>query len=191
MKAIREKSNNEIVYVGDDLVLDSAIGLYGDGFKANNINIAEYELIEVDNVPVDYIGRHYIYTDGTWTKTQTKIDYDAEKLNEKKQTKLSQVQLKKNEMRDAGFLVNDIKFDSDIAARLAYTELGLQLQSSPEFVTMWKASNGICVTMNAALYQQVIAAGKTHIESCFAWQAAKEIEINNADNIEILESIEI
>lgn len=118
-------------------------------------------------------------------------EWETNYLNNIKSEKLKLIQTKKNEMRDAGFIVDDIKFDSDIAARLAYTELGLQLQANPEFTTMWKASDGVWVTMNYALYQQVITAGKAHIESCFAWQAAKEQEIDAATTIEELDAVEI
>ena len=80
MKIIREKSTNEIIYKGDDLVLDEAIGLYGNDFRANNITVAEYELLDVDiaSIPADYMGRHYTYNDGVWTATETKARYDYE-----------------------------------------------------------------------------------------------------------------
>lgn len=195
MKAIREKSNNEIVYIGDDLVLDSEVGLYGNGFVANNITIAEYEFIEVDNVPVDYMGRHYTYTDGVWTATQAKIDCDTEKLVEIKTQKFSQLQIKKHTLRDAGFRVdvngNSILFNSDINARVAYNELALQFQYNPAFTTFWKASDEAWLEMNLELYQTVIAAGKTHIENCFSWQAQKEQEINAATTVDEVNNIEI
>ena len=192
MKIIREKQTNEILYCGNDLVLNSD-GLKTASIKASNIKPDNYEMLDVDeaDIPSDFIGRSYTFIDGLWTRTALGVQRQQEQFQQLKTNKLSQVQLKKNEMIDAGFLVNDIKFDSDIAARLAYAELGLQLQSNPEFTTMWKASDGVWVTMNSTLYQQVIAAGKTHIESCFAWQAAKEIEINTSSTIEELESIEI
>ena len=97
-------------------------------------------------------------------------------------------------------------FDSDIAARTAYSELGLQfinglnmfqmvtdqpITINTEFATSWKASNGVWVTMDYELYQTVMIAGKTHIESCFMWQANKEIEINATTTVDDVNAIEI
>jgi hypothetical protein len=78
MKIVREKSTNEVVYKGDDLVLDNIMGLYGKNFRANNITNKDYELLDVDNIPNDFIGRHYIYADNIWVETETKIQYDIE-----------------------------------------------------------------------------------------------------------------
>lgn len=118
-------------------------------------------------------------------------EFETNYINNLKSQKLAQVQTKKNELRDAGFLVDGVLFDSDIAARVAYSELGMQFMNNTEFSTSWKASNGVWVTMDYELYQKVMIAGKTHIESCFMWQANKEIEINAATTIDDVNAIEI
>ena len=197
MKIIIEKANNEVVYCKPILELTEN-GLIGENFTASNITSDYYELIDnVDNVPDDYMGRHYTYNKNTgeWAITQTGLNYRAEKLQEAKQAKLQQVQDKRKIIQDEGFLVNvngnDILFDSDLSARVAYSELGMQFMTNPEFATSWKASNGVWVTMDYELYQNVMIAGKTHIESCFMWQANKEIEINAATTIDDVNAIEI
>jgi len=119
--------------------------------------------------------------------------FETNYINNLKSQKLKQIQERKNVMRDAGFYVKvddvDTLFDSDTSARIAYTEIAMQLQNNPEFTTMWKASSGVCVTMNATLFQSVMIAGKTHIESCFAWQANKEIEVHTANTVDEVNNI--
>lgn len=107
----------------------------------------------------------------------------------KKLEKLADVQAEKVRARDAGFFVADTLFDSDISARTSYTELGLRLSQNPSFTTQWKASAGQWVTMDAALYAQVMTAGEAHITAVFAWQAAKEVEIGGCQTVEELEAV--
>lgn len=102
---------------------------------------------------------------------------NAPTLEQVKTAKLDAIQAEKNRARDGGFPVGGVLFDSDAGARLAYLELENKLSSDPTFTTSWKASDGVWVTMDAALYSQVKAAGTAHIAACFAWQAAKEAEV--------------
>ena len=104
---------------------------------------------------------------------------------------LEKVQAEKVKARDAGFMVADTLFDSDISARTSYTELGLLLSQNPSFTTQWKASAGQWVVMDAALYSQVVIAGEAHITAVFAWQAAKEMEIADCETVEELEAVVI
>lgn len=90
---------------------------------------------------------------------------------------LASIQAEKCRARDGGFVVDGLWFDSDLAARTAYAELAIAMQQDPTFSVSWRASQGQWVTMDAALFQQVYAAGRAHIESCFAWQQAREQEI--------------
>lgn len=94
--------------------------------------------------------------------------------------KLAEIQAAKCRARDGGFVVDGVRFDSDLAARTAYAELAIAMQQDPAFSTRWRASEGQWVTMDAALFQQVYAAGRAHIESCFAWQEVREQEIEAA-----------
>lgn len=87
------------------------------------------------------------------------------------------IQAEKCRVRDAGFLVGGIRFDSDQAARTSYLELADMLAADASYVTPWKASPGAWVDMNAALYAKVKAAGAAHISSCFAWQGARDAEL--------------
>jgi len=123
--------------------------------------------------------------------TEAYQEFETNYINNLKSQKLTQVQEKKNQMRDAGFFVNEILFDSDMAARTAYLELAMQIQMNPAFTIKWKASNGVWVDMNASLFQSVMTAGKAHIEYCFAWQEAKEIEIKAATTADEVNMIDI
>lgn len=97
----------------------------------------------------------------------------------------------KNRVRDGGFYVNGVLFDSDMAARIAYTELAIHLQVDPTFTTVWKASAGNWVTMTAVLLSQVYAVGQQHIQDCFTWFALKEAAIQAATSAEELANISL
>lgn len=103
--------------------------------------------------------------------------------------KLAAIQAGKVAARDRGVEVNGVLFDSDLAARMAYNELAVRFQQNPGFSTDWKASAGQWVTMDAALFTQVMAAGEAHIQACFAWQAAREQEVAAAVAAADLEAI--
>lgn len=85
---------------------------------------------------------------------------------EQKQFALNQ---EKKSRLNAGFDLDDVHYDYDINARIAYRELADELREDPSYITPWKASEGIWVTMDATLYSQVKQAGKAHIASVFAW----------------------
>jgi FMN phosphatase YigB (HAD superfamily) len=110
-------------------------------------------------------------------------------LEQAKADKLAAIQTEKSRARDAGFFVDGVLFDSDSAARVAYLELAMRLQAEPTFSTAWKASDGVWVTMDATLYAQVKAAGTAHISACFAWQAAREVEVAAAQTVAEVQAV--
>lgn len=110
-------------------------------------------------------------------------------MDEARAAKLAAIQAEKNRVRDGGFPVGGVLFDSDAGARLAYLELENKLAVDQAFTTSWKASDGVWVTMDAMLYAQVKAAGTAHISACFAWQAAREAEVAAAQTIAEVEAV--
>lgn len=94
---------------------------------------------------------------------------------------LARIGQRKNQMRDGGFVVSvggeDVRWDSDTSARLAYAELAQRLTADPTFTTRWKASEGQWVDMTASLFQEVYAAGAAHIAAAFAWQEGEEARL--------------
>ena len=110
-------------------------------------------------------------------------------LEQAKAEKHTAVQAEKSRAAYAGFLVDEVLFDSDLAAQVAYNNLSLRLASDPTHSTDWKASDGVWVTMDAALFAQVFTAGEAHISACFAWQAAKDVEIEAAETVEAVLAI--
>lgn len=105
--------------------------------------------------------------------------------------KRAAIQTRKVQARDGGFLVNGVRFDSDGAARIAYIELAMRLQASATFSTAWKASDGVWVTMNAALYAQVAAAGEAHVSAAFARQAELDAALDACTTIEAVNALNI
>ena len=91
--------------------------------------------------------------------------------------KLERINAGKNAALDSGFMLDGVLYDSDSKARLAYLELSLKLGQDPAYSTPWKASTGVWVTMDAALFEALQPAYEAHIQSCFAWQAAREQEV--------------
>jgi hypothetical protein len=133
-------------------------------------------------------GPTYVLREGYVERVYVVEDIAIDSL---KADKLTAVQAEKVRARDAGFMVADTLFDSDISARTSYTELGLRLSQNPSFETQWKASSGQWVLMDAALYSQVVIAGEAHITAVFAWQAAKEQEIADCETVEELEAVDV
>lgn len=82
---------------------------------------------------------------------------------------------------NAGCVVDGVLFDSDQAAKIAYLGLERKFRDNPSYVKEgWKASLGVWVDMNAALFLQVVNAVEQHESDCFAWQKAKDDEIDAA-----------
>lgn len=188
MKIIRDKTTLRVPYIFHDAeAVEIAEGMFVNGqIYAGDIRPETHELVEGVTPPDLFIGNALAY-DGGWAI----VDAEAisNKMNELKAAKLQAVQAEKVRVRDAGFLVGDTLFDSDLSARTSYTELGLRLSLNPSFETQWKASAGQWVTMDAALYAQVMTAGEAHIAAVFSWQAAKEVEIGGCQTVEELEEV--
>lgn len=120
----------------------------------------------------------------------SKITVDAAKLLiSAKAKKLHRINNAKNTYLDGGFLHNGVLFDSDIKARLAYLEFAHKLATSPLYSTPWKASTGQWVTMDAALFTALQQAYEAHISACFAWQAAREMEVAAAQTVAEVEAV--
>lgn len=117
---------------------------------------------------------------GTWEQSwevypiARTAEEESKRLADAKAVKLAAIHAEKNRARDGGFMVDGVLFDSDLPARTSYAELAIAMQQGPAFSTSWKASDGVWVDMDATLFQKVYAAGRAHIEACFAWQEAKE-----------------
>jgi len=91
--------------------------------------------------------------------------------------KTSAIQAEKCRVRDAGFLVDGVLFDSDQAAQISYLELAAELAADASYTVPWKASELTWVTMTAAMYAKVKSTGTEHIRACFAWQKARDAEL--------------
>lgn len=85
--------------------------------------------------------------------------------------KMDRINEGKNVALDGGFMHDGVLFDSDAKARLAYLELALKLGQDGAYSTMWKASTGSWVTMDATLFAALQPAYEAHIQACFGWQA--------------------
>lgn len=120
------------------------------------------------------------------TLTPPHVDVDIDALVA---AKLTAINNGKNAALDGGFVHDDKLFDSDSNARLAYLELSLKLSQDPTYSTPWKASTGVWVTMDAALFAALQPAYEAHIQACFAWQRQKEATINACQTIEELEQV--
>lgn len=110
-------------------------------------------------------------------------------LEEVKAAKLAAINNAKNVALDGGFVHGVVLFDSDSKARLAYLEFAFKLGQSPEYSTTWKASTGQWVTMDAALFTALQPAYESHISACFAWQAAREMEVAAAQTVAEVEAV--
>lgn len=110
-------------------------------------------------------------------------------LEDAKAAKLTRINDAKNVALEGGFVHGVVLFDSDSKARLAYLEFAFKLGQSPEYSTTWKASTGQWVTMDAALFTALQPAYESHISACFAWQAAREMEVAAAQTVAEVEAV--
>jgi hypothetical protein len=106
------------------------------------------------------------------------------------QAKLAAINAGKNVALDGGFNHEGVLFDSDSKARLAYLEFAHKLSTSPLYSTPWKASAGHWVTMDATLFSALQPAYEQHIQACFAWQAAREMEVAAAVSVGSIEGVQ-
>lgn len=101
------------------------------------------------------------------------------------------IQEKKNKKRDGGFLVDGVLFDSDSAANVAYLNFYTKITQNPSYSTMWKASKGCWVLMDAAKFAEVYAAFESNNTAAYAWQAQMDGTLAAApDTKEALQEIE-
>lgn len=113
----------------------------------------------------------------------------APDLGQIKAAKLARINTGKNTALDGGFLHDGMLFDSDTKARLAYLELGFKMSTVPTYTTPWKASTGVWVTMDAALFAALQPAYEAHIQACFQWQAMREMEVAAAETVGAVEAV--
>lgn len=145
--------------------------------------------------PVPVAGQVRRFVSGSWeysaaTVEDPPLDPEYEPaLEEVKAGKLAAINAGKNAALDGGFLHDGTLFDSDYKARLAYLELALKLGQNPTYSTGWKASSGNWVTMDAALFAALQPTYEAHIQACFAWQAAREMEVAAAETVEEVEAV--
>lgn len=112
-------------------------------------------------------------------------------LEAERSAKLAAVQAKKCAVRDGGFFVDGVRFDSDAAAQIAYMSLAFELMGNPSYSTSWKASGNLWVTMDASGFAKVRSGVKAHVEACYARQAQLDYLIQNAASVEELDAIDI
>jgi len=131
--------------------------------------------------PAPVAGKVRRFVNGAWAlHTPTAPPADPEytpSILEVRDAKLRAINEGKNGALDGGFIHNSVLFDSDSKARLAYLELALKLGQDPTYSTPWKASSGVWVTMDAALFSALQPTYEAHIQACFQWQAAREMEV--------------
>jgi len=101
------------------------------------------------------------------------------------------IQAKKVQKRDGGFLVDDVLFDSDAGANVAYLNFYTRITVDPDYSTPWKASGNTWVVMDAALFALVSAAFQANTEAAFGWQAQMAAALAEApDTYAALSAIE-
>ena len=126
---------------------------------------------------IDATGAHI---GDVWDGTSFSAPHIEVDINALAQAKLTAINDGKNAALDGGFTHDGVLYDSDSKARLAYLELSLRLGQDPTYSTQWKASTGVWITMDASLFAALQPAYEAHIQSCFAWQAARDQEVATA-----------
>lgn len=96
--------------------------------------------------------------------------------------KRAAIQIEKIRIRDGGVTVDNILFDTDASARAAYTKaMVFSFSQDPTAVIQdWKASDGVWIQMTYPLLASIVPIIVANETKAFAWQAAREAEINLA-----------
>ena len=170
-----------VVYAGNvELLSDKVIG---DGFM--DTTTTQSNAFEIDATPPRWFAPGgFMYADGVFTATDARLAEIRAEL-------VGLVSEERKRVRDAGFIVDGVLWDSDAAARLAYSEFAMTVQADPSLTTPWRASDGVWVTLDAALFATVYAAGRAHVEGCFAWAAEREEEIAACATVEDLAGVSV
>jgi len=85
----------------------------------------------------------------------------------------------KRKLRNAGVVVDGVRFDTDYNAELAYMSFIENTKSNPNYVKRWRASADKWVDMNRTLCLRVKKAVDAYIDNVYRWQELKEIELGN------------
>ncbi len=174
----------------------------------------EYAFLEnrVWVVKVDRVGQYYYAQDGTKTKitvpgvdipdgciqddppsvyhlthdgTAWVLDMDRAKAAVKEA-----VQAEKKNVRDGGVTVDGTLFDTDAMARISYQEFAGKVAADASYTDpSWRASKGVFVTMDAALYAKVSAACEQLLANVYAWQNQQDALVDAATTQEQLDRI--
>ena len=108
--------------------------------------------------------------------------------------KMAALQAEKVRIRDGGVVVDGTLFDTDESAMSAYTRTMLFLfsQNPTASIANWKASTGAWVTMTLPLLSSLVPVIAANETAAFAWQSARESEVNAAvadDNRAVLVAV--
>lgn len=130
------------------------------------------------------------WTGGAWMVLPERPPVPGPSLADAKAAKSTAVQAEKVRVRDGGFLVGGVLFDSDASANVAYLNYSTRVSMDPTYtVANWKASAGVWVEMNATLFAQVSSAFGANSEAAFNWQAARDSEIAAATTVEQVQAV--
>lgn len=115
-------------------------------------------------------------------------------------SKIAEIRSERKRIEVFPVVLNETPFDMDATARTKYVETMLTFTAFPELeIPGWKASDnaetglGYYVTMTKSLLNAVWALGLEQAQKAFAWEAAKQAEIDaaiSAEDIEALISVE-
>lgn len=80
MNIIKRKSDNVVIFKGDDLALTEA-GCRGKGWEFNKMPFGDLILEKVDDLPAGFVPGLCTYSDGVWGKTTEATDIAIRDLN--------------------------------------------------------------------------------------------------------------
>lgn len=146
----------------------------------------------------DYRGQFYWTKDMTWKDTGIPILYPGEleegatltrppKPNNVIRTELKlAIREKKQVLRVSGVVVDDIRYDTDYNAGLAYLDFINKTKHDPDRVERWRASADNWVDMNRELCLRVYAEVDKYITNVYKWQEQKEMELANTKDADLV-----
>lgn len=150
-------------------------------------------LIEAGLTPIDGVFRYSgfdPYEDISDAQIAAIAGYFAPMtLDEAKAAKKAEIAAARYAAEIAGVTVGGVVVRTDRESQALITGAALKATQDAEYVCTWKSESGF-VTLDAATVLAVADAVRTHVQGCFDLEAAKCAQIDAAQTVEDVESVE-
>lgn len=135
MNIVKRKSDNVVIFSGDDITLDKS-GCRGDGWVFNKIDPEEMMIEKVDYLPEGFFVGFWMYSDGVWSKTAEGSSNDVRELTDKQNAALMEIDLVSDDLVNKVIGRRDIEYLMAEKQAQSYIDSGYKGNTFP-YVSSW------------------------------------------------------